>query len=146
MAQMTTALEPGAQAPFFSASDEQGHIHRLTGYAGTNLVLCFFRPDLAQSDVHPRDFAEAYPGLRKKDIFLLGVHHGSVQAAGELSRHRSVPFPIIADPEGRIFQAYGISEKNGPLSLVAIAADGRVKLVLKHRSRPQHVIDLLGRL
>ncbi len=145
MADTTTVLEPGAEAPFFEASDEQGHIHRSTGYRGSTLVLCFFSPGLPREARRPGDFGEAFPGLRKKDVFLLGVQRGTTRDVGEFRRLRAVPFPILADDGGRIARAYGMPE-NGHASFVAIGADGRVRLVLKRRSNPSHIIDLLKRL
>lgn len=143
----TNPLAVSDPAPAFVASDEQGHMHRLAEYQGATVVLCFLPSPLTDSPP-PRDLAEAFPGWDLPDVFLLGVQRATPQQAGEFrSRHR-VPFPIVADPDGRISAAYGIGEpapgKPG-LAFVAVGPDGRVRSVLKNRNSPRHVLELLRR-
>jgi len=146
MATTTTYLEAGAAAPPFDASDEQGHVHRLSGYAGKTLVLCFIpaqAPGLAG-----RNFHESYPGSQKEDIFLLGVMIGTPKSIGEFKRHVRAPFPILCD-DGRITAAYGVTSVMNAgrnMAFFAIGPEGDIRLVLKHARNPRHVYELLARV
>jgi thioredoxin-dependent peroxiredoxin len=139
------SLEIGSPAPGFDASDEQGHRHRLNEYRGQTLLLVFLP---AQRSRPARDVVEAYPGTGKQAIYLLGVQRGTPQQIGEAKRRSRAPFPILADADGHIAEAYGVSETlaKGQMAYVAVDAEGHVKLVLKRVSNPRHVYELLKRL
>lgn len=146
MAITTTHLEAGMAAPPFDVSDELGHRHFLSGYAGQTLVLCFI-PAQAPG-LSSRNFGEAYPGSQKKDIFLLGVMVGTPHTVGEFKRRVRAPFPILCD-DGRITAAYGVTSVMNAgrnMAFFAVGGDGVLKLVLKHARNPRHVYELLARV
>lgn len=141
----THHLEPGSVAPGFEASDEQGKMHRLGEYGGQTLVLCFLPHDTGRPG---RDHREQYPGSALKDVFLLGVMIGTPQKVGEWRRQNKAGFPVLADTHGEISREYGMMElmaREHHAGFVAIGPDGRVRLVLKHPSKPGHVFELLKR-
>lgn len=141
----THHLEPGSVAPSFDDTDEQGKRHQLGGYRGQTLVLCFLPHDTGRPG---RDHREQYPGSALKDVFLLGVMLGTPQTIGEWKRHNKADFPILADAHGEISKSYGMMDlmaREHHPGYVAIGPDGRVKLVLKHASKPGHVFELLKR-
>lgn len=138
-------LEAGSVAPAFEASDEQGKRHRLSEYSGQTLVLCFLPHDTGRPG---RDQREHYPGSALKDVFMLGVMIGTPQMIGEWKRENRAQFPVLADTHAAIANEYGmmdlLAREHHP-GYVAIGPDGRVKLVLKHPSKPGHVFELLRR-
>ena len=145
MATQTRALQAGEAAPSFDLSDEQGKRHRLSGYRGQTLVLCFIPPQAP--GLPSRDFGEAFPGYQRKDVFMLAVMQGTPSRIGELNRHLKVPCPILCD-DGRLAAAYGVENVMAAginMAFFAIGVDGIVKLVLKHARNPRHVYELLGR-
>jgi peroxiredoxin Q/BCP len=141
----TQHLEPGSAAPGFDGTDEQGKRHRLGEYRGQTLVLCFLPHDTGRPG---RDRREQYPGSALKDVFMLGVMLGTPQKIGEWKRRSKADFPILADAHGEICRLYGMldlmAREHHP-GFVAIGPDGRVRVVLKHPSKPGHVFELLRR-
>ncbi|MBI4423671.1 MAG: redoxin domain-containing protein [Elusimicrobia bacterium] len=145
MAETTETLAFGAPAPEFEAVDEQGHRHRLSEYRGTTLVLCFLPPE--DKDRGP-DAMAAFPGNRRRDIFLLGVMKGAPQAVGKAKARRSLPFPVLADPAGRIAADYGVSFEKAAAPRYAffvIDPEGRLKRAFKNFHNFRHLAELLRR-
>ena len=141
----TPQLQVGAPAPGFDLSDEQGHRHRLSEYRGQTLILCFLPHDTGPAGRNPR---EHYPGSTLDNCFMLGVMIATPQTAGEFHRRNQAPFPIAADTNAAVSRAYGMMElmaREHHPGYVAIGPDGMVKVVLKHRSSPNHVYELLKR-
>lgn len=133
----------GTTAPEFSGSDEQGHRHRLSEYAGSTLVLCFLpHPESIPSG---RDLSGSFPGARKKDVFILGVMTGTPQTVGRVRAHNRIPFPIVCD-DGRIAATYGLDRGNGArFAIFVIDPAGVLKGLYKNLDNPRHLSELLSR-
>lgn len=143
----TTGIDAGMEAPAFEGTDEGGHRHRLAEYRGQTLLLCFLPPERPGA-ASPRDLYAAFPGSQRQDLFILGVQQGTVQQVGAWKRRSQAPFPILADPQGRICAAYGMTAalaRGRGMSFAAIGPDGVIKLVLKRVNNPRHVYELLKR-
>lgn len=146
MATIAHHLEIGEYAPGFDAIDEQGHRHRLYEYRGQTLVLMFLPHDTGRAG---RDYNEHFPGTKLQGVYLLGVMIGTPQTIGEFKRRNQAAFPILADARAELSKEYGMMElmaREHHPGFAAIGPDGRVKAVIKHRSNPRHLYELLKRV
>jgi peroxiredoxin Q/BCP len=112
----TPELRTGAAAPAFALPDQQGRVHRLADYQGRWLVLYFYPRDATPGCTKEAcGFRDGYPLLQRLQVALLGVstdHPASHQAFAD--RYR-LPFPLLADVDGQVSQAYGTLFRLGPL-------------------------------
>jgi len=51
---------------------------------------------------------DAYEGLHAKGLQILGVSKDSVEAQKKFQENRKLPFTLIADPEGKVADAFHV--------------------------------------
>lgn len=104
-------LEPGEHAPDFSAIDIHGRPVRLHGYAGRKVLLSFFRfatcPFCTVRFVRLTQEAERYA---QQGLEVIAVFESSAEYIREYLNGRSMPFPVIADPDGELYARYGLKK------------------------------------
>jgi peroxiredoxin Q/BCP len=102
-----TELQIGQKAPDFSAKDQDGKEITLSQFSGQTVVLYFYPKDEAC------DFRDNYQGLIAKGITVLGVSADDEKSHLKFATKHSLPFPLIADTDRNIVEAYGVwVEKN----------------------------------
>lgn len=94
--------------------------------------------------------------IRNQGGEVLAISTDTVEDAARLARRRKIDFPLLADPELSVIDAYGLRhEKGGPYGDVARPAvfildrDGRVAWRdltgnWRVRVRPEEVLRVLG--
>lgn len=100
---------PGEPAPNFTATTLDGETLTLSDLAGRRVQISFFRYASCP-------FCNLYLHRLAQKAELFAAHNLAVVAlfqspAGSLRRHagrRSLPFPLIADPQRRIYRLYGV--------------------------------------
>ena len=104
------ALPRGSAAPGFDLRDGDGRQHRAEDFAGQARVVFLFK---GHGCVHcsrqVAEFTALHERFREKGVQVIGISsddEASLKAALEATPS---PFPILADPEGRAFAAYGCS-------------------------------------
>ena len=113
-------LAPGSTAPAFTALNEKGKLVSLADYAGKSLVVLYFYP----KDETPGCTAEAcslrdgFVDIQKTGAIILGVSADDVKSHAAFQEHHQLPFQLLADPEAKIIEAYGVKM---PLPLVKMA-------------------------
>ena len=102
-------LTAGQPAPAFSLPDQTGTIHTLSAYRG-RWVLVYFYP----KDDTPGCTTEAC-GLRDRfakfstlKAVVLGVSADSVKSHQKFAEKFKLPFPLLADEQKSMVQAYGV--------------------------------------
>lgn len=103
-------LEVGARAPGFDAWDFEGMRRiRLEDYRGRRLLLSFYRYascPLCNLRVHER--ATRCEAWKAAGLDVLGVFQSPADKLRQYVGRREAPFPLIADPEQRLYAAYGV--------------------------------------
>lgn len=147
---------PGDLAPAFEGTDQSGATVRLADFAGRPLALYFYPKDDTPGCTkqacnlrdHTGDLAEA-------GVAVVGVSADPVESHERFAAKYDLPFPLLADPEHEILEAYGAwGEKNlyGKKSMgtkrttFLIGADGRVVHVFKRPKTDRHAEEILAKL
>ncbi len=109
-----TELATGMQAPEFTAADQDGKQLSLKDFRGKKVVLYFYpKDDTPGCTAEACDFRDNYTGLVAKGIAVLGVSVDDEASHKKFVSKHSLPFPLLADTDHKIVQAYGVwTEKN----------------------------------
>lgn len=105
-----TRINDGAIAPEFEATTYEGKPLSLESYRGAKLWLSFYRfasCPLCNYRIH--ELMARYDEFQKAGIRLVGVMQSSPDRIAKYAEKRKAPFPIIADPERKLYREYGVS-------------------------------------
>lgn len=107
-------LQVGTKAPDFTLPDQNGTLHSLSDYKGRKLILYFYPKDnTAGCTKQACGFSERYPLFREKGVEILGVSKDSVESHKRFEQKYGLAFPLLADPERKVIEAYDVwKEKN----------------------------------
>ena len=105
-------VEIGERAPDFTLPGVQGHERRdytLSKYRGHKVVLAFypgdFTPGCTRQMCSYRDHFDDFAGV---DATVLGISPQDADSHERWIEARNLPFPLLADPERRVIEAYGV--------------------------------------
>ena len=136
------AIAEGKKAPAFSLKDQDGTTHKLSDYAGSDVVLYFYpRDDTPGCTKEACGFRDLYKKLEKHGVAVLGVSPDGAASHEKFIKKYKLPFTLLSDPDKKVMTKYGaFGEKmmygkktQGVIrSTVWIGPDGKVK---KHWAR-----------
>jgi peroxiredoxin Q/BCP len=102
-------LKTGDKAPGFSGKDQDGNIVNLSDYKGKKLVLYFYPKDNTSGcTAEACSLRDSYQVLQAKGYSILGVSPDSEKSHTNFIQKYNLPFPLIADTDKNIAQAYGV--------------------------------------
>ena len=102
-------LEAGMKAPDFELNDQNGNAVRLSDFAGKKVVLYFYPRDNTPGCTRQAcAFASAYDAFRSENIAVIGVSKDSVASHLKFAQKYDLPFVLLADPDLKAIQAYGV--------------------------------------
>jgi peroxiredoxin Q/BCP len=102
-------LEVGDKAPDFSGVDENGNKVSLKDFKGQKVVLYFYPKDNTTGcTAEACDFRDSYSRIKRKGVVLLGVSPDTEKSHQKFIQKYDLPFPLIADTEKVIANAYGV--------------------------------------
>ena len=114
-------LEPGQPAVPFTAQTIDGSAISLSQFAGTPVLLMFFRyASCPMCNLRLHDLAKEYASLRDRRLAVVAFFHSPTHAIRAHAGGRQYPFPLVADPEFRVYRMYGV-ETSWPRLLLSIA-------------------------
>ena len=98
----------GEPAPSFSANASTGPIS-LSDFRGKKLVLYFYpKADTPGCTRESCAFRDASSDFAKRNAAVVGVSADDVDAQQAFDQKYSLGFPLIADPEHAVLDAYGV--------------------------------------
>ena len=104
-----THLKAGDKAPKFKAKDQDGKEISLSDFAGKKLVLYFYPKDNTPGcTAESCNLRDNYNLLLKKGYAVLGVSANDEKDHKKFIKKFSLPFPLIADTEKEVCNAYGV--------------------------------------
>jgi peroxiredoxin Q/BCP len=149
-------LQEGDKAPNFTANDQNGRQVSLTDFKGKTVVLYFYpKDDTPGCTAEACDFRDNYQSLVGKGFEVIGVSTDDEKSHKKFENKYSLPFPLIADTEKEIVEAYGVwVEKNmygkkymgTARTTFIIDADGVIKKIIDKvdtKASSQQVLNLL---
>ncbi|MCG3165224.1 MAG: Peroxiredoxin Bcp [Bacteroidia bacterium] len=107
--QHKTHLKAGDKAPKFSAKDQDGKGISLKDFAGKKLVLYFYPKDNTPGcTAEACNLRDNYNLLLKKGYAVIGVSANNEKDHKKFIKKFNLPFPLIADTEKEVCNAYGV--------------------------------------
>lgn len=102
-------LSEGDKAPDFTAPTNGGGTVSLKDFKGKYLVLYFYpKDDTPGCTKEACGFRDAYRDFEKAGAVVLGVSTDSVKKHDKFVEKFQLPFPLLADEDKTIVEAYGV--------------------------------------
>ena len=99
----------GTKAPDLLGLNEKGEEIRLSQYAGKKLVLYFYPKDSTSGcTTEACNLRDNYATLRRAGYEVVGVSVDSVTSHQKFIAKHELPFPLIADTEKTLVEAFGV--------------------------------------
>jgi len=146
----------GEKAPDFTAKDQNGNTVSLSDFKGKNVILYFYPQDNTPTCTNEAcNFRDNYQSLLSKGFSVIGVSPDTEKSHKKFETKFNLPFPLIADPDRKIVEQYGIwAEKTtfgrtymGVLrTTFVIDPNGKILKVIdkvESKNASQQVLDLL---
>jgi peroxiredoxin Q/BCP len=139
-------VEEGKPAPDFELLTDDGEKVRLSSFRGRPVVLYFYpRDDTAGCTRQACGIRDTYDLFEEKGAVVLGVSTDTQASHVKFKNKYGLPFTLLADPDQRTGEAYGVSKEGGrsfERSTFVIDADGNVRKILR-RVNPDRHADLV---
>ena len=102
----------GQTAPEFELSDQNGELHSLEDYRDQWVVLYFYPKDGTPGcTTEACEFRDNIFAFKEINAQILGVSLDDVESHQKFAEHHDLPFPLLADSEGKVAEAYGVKTK-----------------------------------
>ena len=99
----------GEPAPDFELEADSGETVRLSDFRGRRVVLYFYpRADTPGCTKEACGFRDDFRSYAEKDVVILGVSPDQVRSQAKFRAKYGLPFPLLADPQRRVAEAYGV--------------------------------------
>src|SRR5881409_2927913 len=106
---MATHLLPGQKAPSFTGIDQDGKKVSLSDYKGQKVVLYFYpEDDTPTCTIQACNLRDNYGLLKKNGFEIVDVSPDNEKSHKKFEKKFDLPFTLIADPEHRILEKYGV--------------------------------------
>jgi thioredoxin-dependent peroxiredoxin len=126
-------LAVGASAPDLQGKDAKGQPIRLHERQGQVSIVYFYPKDGTPGCTKEAcAFRDTFDKFVQRGVTIFGVSRDDEASHAKFRAEHSLPFPLVADPEGKIQKAYGVPDKFPGLAArvtFLVAADGRIAKV-----------------
>jgi thioredoxin-dependent peroxiredoxin len=149
-------LEEGDPAPAFTAPTNGGGQISLADLKGHTVILFFYpKDDTPGCTREACSFRDDYAEFKKRGAVVLGVSVDPVKSHDRFVKKFSLPFPLLADEDHRIVEAYGVwGEKTfmgrkyqGTHRVTfLIGPDGRIRKIWPRVKPDEHTSEVLAAL
>lgn len=114
-----TRVAEGERARPFRARDLTGNVVDLADYGGRHVLLSFFRhASCPFCNLRVHAMIERHPAYRDAGLALIAVFESPPETMRRFVAGRmDAPFPLIADPENRLYRLYGVETSWGKFAL-----------------------------
>jgi peroxiredoxin Q/BCP len=149
-------LKEGDVAPLFTAAASRGGQVSLADLKGRTVVLYFYpRDDTPGCTKEACAFRDHFAAFQKKGVVVLGVSADPVGAHDKFVAKFKLPFPLLADEDKAIVQAYGVWGRKSFMGrkyegihrvTFLIGPDGRIKRIWPTVKPAEHAREVLAAL
>ena len=134
-------LQIGDQAPATLGKDQDGKEHNLADYKGKKLVVFFYpKANTPGCTAEACDLRDNFARFESSNYALLGVSADNAKAQGNFKNKYEFPFPLIADENKTLIQAFGVW---GPKKFMGKEYDGihRTTFIIDENGKVEEVIS-----
>lgn len=129
MTQTTTQLMVGMAAPIFQSADLFDRPINLSDYQGRWLLLSFYRnAACALCNLRVHELIGSYDEYQAKGLDMLAVFESPRANLLQYVGKQDAPFPLIADPEARLYDLYGVETSEGKVQATMAAPEGQARV------------------
>ena len=101
-------LKVGQKAPEFNVVNDEGQKVKLSDFKGKKVVLYFYpKDDTPGCTTEACAFRDGIDEIESRGAVVLGVSADSVESHKKFKDKFDLNFPLLADPDKKIVQAYG---------------------------------------
>ncbi len=148
-------VQPGTTAPSFTLPSQENKPISLADYKGKWVVLYFYPKDQTSGcSLEAHNFQRDLPKYQAMHAVVLGVSLDTVESHKTWCTKDSFTFKMLADPEHKVVDAYGVpvktfQTKEGPMSIAMrdtflISPEGKVVKEWEVKDIPAHSADVLA--
>ena len=102
-------LEPGAKAPDFKTTDQNGDTVSLKDFRGRKVVLYFYpKDDTPGCTKEACSFRDSFAEYERRGIKVLGVSTDDERSHRKFAEKYSLPFTLLADTDHTLADAFGV--------------------------------------
>jgi peroxiredoxin Q/BCP len=109
MSEQSNTMATGALAPDFTLKDGDGAEWRLSDKRGQTVVLLFYPGD--ETPVCTKQMCSVrnrWEDYRATGAEVVGISTDTVESHRKFSEHHNLPLRLLADPEGKVVNLYGV--------------------------------------
>src|SRR6266849_3725065 len=137
----------GDKAPLIEGKDQDGNTWKLSDVAGKKIVLLYFYPkdDTPGCTKEACGFRDRIADLKKENVEVIGVSFDSSESHQKFIAKYSLTFPLLADTDGKIAEAYGTKMSNRNMARrvsFLIGLDGKIAHVTDAQSADVHLSEM----
>jgi len=105
-----TSMNLGSPIPALSAKDQEGQLINLPDYGKQGFLLVFFYPkaNTPGCTAQACSLRDSSADLTKRGVKILGISADQVSSQKEFATDQKLPYPLLADSENKIIQAFGV--------------------------------------
>jgi thioredoxin-dependent peroxiredoxin len=154
--ELNLKLKEGDPAPDFSAATSGGGKVSLADFKGKNVILYFYpKDDTPGCTKEACAFRDRLAEFRKRGVVVLGVSTDSVKSHDKFVEKFKLPFPLLADEDKKIVEAYGVWGEKSFMGrkymgthrvTFLIGGDGRIKKIWPQVKPDEHADEVLAAL
>ena len=156
MGKFESKLQEGDVAPAFSAPTHGGQRLSLSDFKGKNVILYFYpRDNTPGCTKEACAFRDDFSEFKKKGAVVLGVSTDSVKSHEKYVEKFQLPFPLLADEDKAIANAYGVYGEKKFMGVkyqgvhrvtFLIGPDGRIRKIWPKVKPAEHAKEILEAL
>lgn len=138
---MATILKAGDKAPELNVNDQNGKIVKLSDYKGKKLILYFYpKDDTPGCTAEACNLRDNFEILKKKGFEILGVSADNEKKHVKFIEKYSLPFPLLADTEQKVCNAYGVWGKKKFMGKEYMGIN-RTTFIIDEQGKIEHIIS-----
>ena len=142
----SAALKVGQKAPDFTLLNDAGQKVKLSDFRGQNVVLYFYpKDDTPGCTKEACGFRDRIADLKKDNVEVVGVSFDSPESHQKFISKYNLNFPLLADTDGKIADAYGVKMPTRPMAKrvsFLIGLDGKIAHVTDTMNADTHLTEM----
>ncbi len=137
----------GDKAPLVEGKDQAGQAWKLSDDVGKKVVLLYFYPkdDTQGCTKEACGFRDSLDALKAQNVEVIGVSFDSGDSHQKFIAKYNLNFPLIADTDGKIADAYGVRMNNRKMDnrvSFLIGLDGKIAHVTNSPDAEKHLTEM----